>query len=41
MLRYPTATELRVYLIQSTYGLDRRFITAVLGSRFGCLHGGR
>ncbi len=25
---FPTATELRVYLIQSTYGLDhRRFIT--------------
>ncbi len=22
MLRYPTATELRVYVIQSTYGLD-------------------
>jgi hypothetical protein len=41
-LRYPMATELRVYVIQSTYGLnDRRFITDVPGSRFGYLHGGR
>jgi hypothetical protein len=40
--RYPTATELRVYVIQSTYGLDhRRFIIDVPGSRFGYLHGGR
>ena len=38
----PNGTELRVYVIQSTYGLDhRRFIIDVPGSRFGYLHGGR
>ena len=32
--RYPMATELRVYVIQSTYGLDDRwFINDVPGSR--------
>ena len=37
--RYPTATELRVYVIQSTHGHDDRwFITDVPGSRCG---GGR
>jgi hypothetical protein len=39
---YPTATELRVYVIQSTHGLDDRwFITDVPGSRCGYLQGGR
>ena len=31
--RYPTATELRVYVIQSTQGLDRWLINDVPGSR--------